>query len=104
MDTTQTQTQTNEHATKNNVALSYKDWLLSQHHAMKLLGFKNAASFQNAAAQMNLRPVISMTKRVYYSRADVERIISECFGSAKRERVISECFGSERKGGEDDVQ
>lgn len=90
MDTTQAQTQ-NEHATKNNVVLSYSDWLLSQHRAMKMLGFKNAASFQKAAAQMNLRPVISMAKRVYYSRADVERIISECFGSA-------------RKGGEDDVR
>lgn len=104
MDTTQTQKQTDEHATKGNVALSYSDWLLSQHRAMKLLGFKNAASFQKAAAQMNLRPVISMAKRVYYSRADVERIISDCFGSAKRERVISECFGSARKGGEDDVR
>lgn len=84
MDTQTMEQETARAVTNNKVATSYSDWLLSQQRAMKMLGFKNADSFKSAAEQLGLEPAVVMPGRIYYARADVERVIDEKFGSARK--------------------
>lgn len=55
-----------------------ESWLLSRNKAMHVLGTKNAHTFEELAETFGLRPV----RGSRYTRAELERVIAENFGSA----------------------
>lgn len=58
------------------------DIWMTETKVREMLGFRNVHSFRCAQRGLGLAPKFRSGSRDYYARADVERVLKDCAGSA----------------------